>query len=176
MTQLCITPYCRVQQFVADFVRQWIWNACQMPGLLRLLNNKRNGFGRLQWSMPSWLDLLIGAGVGSVGTYALLRKPARLQRRHQYFLNKTGGTTAGISHDLLWTAHVLLRQALEERRTPVWRSADNHAARFAPIIVITITTAFDAWMNELVAFGRTWIGLPQDEIAKLIDIGTVPEK
>src|SRR5690349_20307647 len=126
--------------------------------------------------MRGFLGFVLGAGLGALGTYGFRKQPRRRQRRHTQFLSHPEGTTIGISHDLLGSVRLLMRHALNERREPVWRSAHNHATHFTPTIIITITTALDAWLNELVAFGRSHLQLSEEQVAGVIDIGTVPEK
>jgi hypothetical protein len=82
----------------------------------------------------------------------------------------------GISHNLLKAGHVLLTYCLEERRQHVWCTAENHATSYAPALIVAVTTALDAWLNELLEFARYTSGLTEAELAGVIDIGTVPEK
>ena len=82
----------------------------------------------------------------------------------------------GISPDLLFTVHVLLRNALDERKRPVWRVKENHATAYAPTIVVMAATALDAWLSEMIAFSRSPLHLPEDQVARVIDIGTTSDK
>ena len=122
------------------------------------------------------IESLVAAGLGALVTYTVLKKPRRRHRRHERFMTHTAGTTMGISHDLLQAAHLLLRHALEERRQPVYRTAHNHATSLAPTIVVTAATALDAWLSELIGYARHTTALPDEQVASVIDIGTVPEK
>lgn len=125
--------------------------------------------------MRDVLMFLLGAALASLGTYSYLKKPRRRQKRHEKFLAETSGTTVGISHELILTVRLLLRHALNERRGGVWRSKQNHATVLAPAIVVIIATALDAWLSELIAFGRISMPLQSDDIARVVDIGTVAE-
>jgi len=126
--------------------------------------------------MRRLIELLIAAGIGAVGTHYLGKKPRRRHRRHEQFLAQTSGSTMGISHDLLSVVHFLLTNALSDRQQPVWRTAENHSTRFAPTIVITVTTGLDAWLSELIAFARPWLGVTAEQVEAVINIGTVPDK
>jgi hypothetical protein len=105
-----------------------------------------------------------------------MKRPRPRRRRHEHFLASTSGTSVGISHVLLQAAHLLLQAALEERRAGVWRTKQNHATYYAPAVVITVLTALDAWLSELIGFSRSWIGVTDEQVASVIDIGTVPDK
>jgi hypothetical protein len=109
------------------------------------------------------IESLIAAGLGALAMYALLNKPRRRHRRHEYFLAQTTGTAMGISANLLHAAHLLLGNALEERRQPVYRTAQNHATYFAPAVVVTIATALDAWLSELIGFTRHTMQLSDEQ-------------
>src|SRR5216110_921821 len=100
------------------------------------------------------IELLFAAALGALATYAVLKKPRRRHKRHEHFIAQTGGTSMGISADLLRAAQLVLRTALEERRQPVWRTAQNHATSYAPTVIITSATALDAWLSELIGFAR----------------------
>jgi hypothetical protein len=129
-------------------------------------------------SMGRVLEWLVAGGIGALAGCALARRPSRrgTSRRHEHFLTQQGGSTLGISADSLHTSHLLLRAALEERRGGVWCSADNHATMHAPGVVVMIATSLDAWLSELIAFGRTSLGLAEGDVARVIEIGTVAEK
>jgi len=102
--------------------------------------------------------------------YALLkRKRPRLRKRHQHFLSQQHRTQIPISQDLLRSAGCLLANALEERKQPVWRTRHNHSTWFAPGIVLTVLTAFEAWMNEVISIARITRLISTDETASLID-------
>ena len=47
---------------------------------------------------------------------------------------------------------------------------------YAPGVAVMIATSLDAWLSELIAFGRTPLGLREEDVARVIDIGTVAEK
>ena len=122
------------------------------------------------------IEFLFAAALGAVATYAVVKKPRRRHRRHEHFIQQTAGTSMGISADLLQAVHLLLSTALAERRQPVYRTAQNHATAYAPTVIITAATALDAWLSELVGFARHMMGLSDDQVARLIDIGTIAEK
>jgi hypothetical protein len=126
--------------------------------------------------MRRFVEILLAAGLGVAGTYWYVKKPRRRHRRNEHFLTQTSGTTMGISPDLLFTVHVLLQHALDERKRPVWRSNENHATTYAPTIVVMIATAMDAWLSELIAFARHPLHLPEEQVARVIDIGTTSDK
>ncbi len=55
---------------------------------------------------------------------------------------------------LLRSVVCLLANALDERKQPVWRTSHNHSTWLAPGIVLTVLTAFEAWLNELIGAAR----------------------
>jgi len=126
--------------------------------------------------MRRFVELLLAAGLGVAGTYWYVKEPRRRHRRHEHFLTRQSGATLGISPDLLFTVHVLLQHALDERKRPVWRTSENHATAYAPTIVVMIATAMDAWLSELIAFARHPLRLPEKHVASVIDIGTTSDK
>jgi len=126
--------------------------------------------------MRRTIEYLVAAAVGALVTYTAIKKPRPRRKRHQHFLAKISGTSVGISMELLQATHLLLTRSLEQRRAPVWRTAENHATSYAPTVVVTVVTALDAWLSELIGFARSWVGLSNEQVASVIDIAGVPEK
>ena len=126
--------------------------------------------------MRRTIECLVAAGVGALVTYTALNKPRRRRKRHERFLSNVSGTSVGISVNLLQATRLLLLSALEERRHEVWRTAGNHAAWYAPTVIITVATALDAWLSELIGLARSWVGLSKEQVASVIDIAGLDEK
>jgi len=101
--------------------------------------------------------------------FAAKKKRHRRRRRHEQFLGAQGGTQIPISHNLVQAAHLLLVKALEERKSGVWRTKENHATWYAPGVILTVTTALDAWLNEVIGSVRMTGSIPDEQIAVLID-------
>src|SRR5579872_292879 len=120
--------------------------------------------------MTRILENILAAGLGALAAYGLMKRRRRpVRKRHQHFLSNQHGTQIPISQDLLRSAECLLVNALEERKRPVWRTRHNHSTWFAPGVVVTVLTAFEAWLNELIGFARMSGSISRDEIAALID-------
>jgi hypothetical protein len=120
--------------------------------------------------MTRVLENIFAAGLGALGTYGLMKKRRRpVRKRHQHFLSNQHGTQIPISQDLLGSAECLLVNALEERKRPVWRTRHNHSTWFAPGVVVTVLTAFDAWLSELIGSARISGSISHDEIVVLIE-------
>ncbi|MBI2681349.1 MAG: hypothetical protein HYX25_10150 [Candidatus Solibacter usitatus] len=121
------------------------------------------------------LQFTVAVGIGVGGAIFVLkrrrsRKPSARQRE---FISKQQGTMIPLSGYLVESACYLLSNSLDERKQDVWRFSDNHPARFAPAVISTIVTAFDAWLNKLVGYSRSTIS--EDAIANLIS-REIPEK
>lgn len=116
------------------------------------------------------IENTLAGAIGAAGMYGLTkRKRPRMRKRVQHFVAQQHGTQIPLSHNLLHSAHVLLGNALEERKQPVWRTRSNHSTWFAPAIVLTVLTAFDAWINELIGVARVTSSISIDQIGPLID-------
>ena len=126
--------------------------------------------------MRRTIEYLVAAAFGAVVTYTAIKRPRRRRKRHQHFLANISGTSVGISMELLQATHLLLQSALAERRHEVWRTAENHTTNYAPTIIVTVVTALDAWLSEIIGFARSWVGLSDEQVASVIDIAALDEK
>jgi hypothetical protein len=115
----------------------------------------------------------MGAVLGGLGMYASRksgrRRPTRT--RHEEFLSQDSGTSMPISSDLVTASGMLLMSALDDRRRN-WSSANNHSATSVPALIVTIFTAFDAWLNEIIG-STSPPKVPRITISDLLDMPTV---
>jgi hypothetical protein len=118
------------------------------------------------------ISFVIGATVG----YWFSKPPRRrMRKRYKDFLVQRSGTTTGISSDLVASAYYLLQSALNDRGPNNWTEQNNHSSRFAPAVIVTIFTAFDAWLNEIIGAARSQGKLTDHRVGELLEM-QVPDK
>jgi hypothetical protein len=127
--------------------------------------------------MTRTLEIILAGSIGAVlggvtmhGNHKLRRRRP-IRPRHEEFLSQDSGTSMMISSDLVRASGMLLMSALDDRRRN-WSSANNHSATSVPALIVTIFTAFDAWLNEIIR-GTSPAKVPRITVSDLLDMPTV---
>jgi hypothetical protein len=105
------------------------------------------------------------------------------KQREQDFRHSVGGSAWALSPDLLQSASVLLKQALDDRRSRVFSSPVNHFSPHCVSSLFLVATAFDAWLAEAASTAE-WSGVAgmkdhalldtRQKFEKLTGLGTDP--
>ena len=124
--------------------------------------------------VPPLAFLSIGVAIGAAAM-ALLKKPqsrkTRRRTRIARFVEPGSGSSGMLSPNLLTSAYVLLNLSLDDRKRPVFRTADNHFSPHAPGVLVLVVTAFDAWLCEILNSARP--GISMDVLGETADLPTV---
>src|SRR5438094_8711719 len=87
------------------------------------------------------LEWILAAGLGATAAeFWRKRRRKSRRRRVQEFLSGSRGTMVGVYTDLLHATHLLLANALEERKQPVFRLTNNHSSHYAVSVIPAIVT------------------------------------
>lgn len=77
---------------------------------------------------------------------------SRRKQRFDAFRAPDGRGLAGLSSDHVRCAFTVFQAALNDRKGEFWREKDNHYTPHALGCVTTISSAFEAWLNEILAW------------------------
>lgn len=91
------------------------------------------------------------------------------RQRFDAFSSREHQGLAGLSADHIASAVTLFQAALDDRTKGNWRQRDNHYTPHSLGCVVMITTTFETWLNELIA----WENLRDDQHAPLAQRSTV---